>query len=95
MISEFKEMERRGVKLNTKQMSGKPYPLQKETLSIVTPPNETYNGKEIPMMITTTAGVHVQFRKRIKIFKTKKHAQSKKLINKAQLMTILKKMIQK
>ena len=48
-------------------MRKKYYPLENETLSIVTPPNETYNGKELPTVITTTVGVHVQSGGRIRI----------------------------
>lgn len=74
-------------------MRGKSYPLKNETLNIVTPPNETYNGKEMPMVITTTAGVYTQFGKRIKIFKANEQVRSKKIINLGQIMNILKTMI--
>lgn len=50
-------------------MSKNSYSLKNEMRSIVTPPNEIFNGKELPTMITTTEGVYVQFGKRIKIFK--------------------------
>lgn len=48
-------------------MHKKSYPLENETLNIVTPPNETYKGKEIPTVITTTEGVYVQSGRSIKI----------------------------
>ena len=48
-------------------MRKKTYPLENEKLSIVTPPNETYNGKEIPVVVNTTAGVFVQSGQSIKI----------------------------
>ena len=37
-------------------MQKKTYPQKKETLNIVTPPNSTYGNKEIPIVVTTTAG---------------------------------------
>jgi hypothetical protein len=37
-------------------MTKKSYPIETETLILVTPPNETYNGKEIPHTLLTTAG---------------------------------------
>lgn len=48
-------------------MRKKSYPLENDTLSIVTPPNATYNSKEIPVVVTTTAGVFVQSGQSIKI----------------------------
>ena len=48
-------------------MQKKTYPLENEKLSIVTPPNETYNGKEIPVVVTTTAGILVQSEQSVKI----------------------------
>jgi hypothetical protein len=48
-------------------MRKKSYPLESDTLSIATPPTETYNGKEIPVVVTTTAGVFVQSEQSIKI----------------------------
>ncbi len=71
------------------------YPLENETLNIVTPPNETYEGKEIPTVITTTEGVYVQSGKSLKIFKAKEQAQTKKFLNLAQIMKILKTMMYK
>jgi hypothetical protein len=59
-------------------MRQKSYPLKNETLSIVTPPNETYKGKEIPTVITTTAGVFVQSEQSIKISNSKGQTKSKK-----------------
>lgn len=76
-------------------MRKKSYPIVNDTLYIVTPPNETYNGKELPTVITTTAGVYVQFRRSIKICKAKEQAQSKKFVNMAQIMKILKTMMYK
>jgi hypothetical protein len=58
-------------------MRKKSYPLENETLNIVTPPNETYKGKEIPTLITTTAGVFVQFIQSIKTSNSKGQTKSK------------------
>ena len=52
-------------------MLEKSYPLQNEKPCLVTPPNETYNDKEFPTVITTTAGVYVQSGERIRIIKAK------------------------
>jgi hypothetical protein len=52
-------------------MRKKSYPLENETLSIITPPNETYNGKEIPQILTTTAGVFVESGQSITISNSK------------------------
>jgi hypothetical protein len=52
-------------------MRKKSYPFENKTLSIVTPPNQTYNGKEKPLVITTTAGVFVQCGPSIKTPKSK------------------------
>jgi hypothetical protein len=59
-------------------MRKKSYPLENETLSIVTPPNETYKGKEIPTVITTTAGVFVQSEQSLKTSNLKGQTKSKK-----------------
>jgi hypothetical protein len=59
-------------------MRKKSYPLENETLSIVTPPNETYKGKEIPTVITTTAGVFVQSGHSVKISNSEGKTKSKK-----------------
>jgi hypothetical protein len=59
-------------------MRKKSYTIENETLSFVTPPNETYEGKEIPTVITTTAGVYVQSGKSIKISNSKRQTKSKK-----------------
>jgi hypothetical protein len=40
-------------------MPKKTYKIQDETLSILSQPNQTYNGKDIPQTITT-AGVFIQ-----------------------------------
>ncbi len=48
-------------------MRKKSYPLENESFGIVTQVNQTYNGKEIPQTITTTAGVYVQSGQSIKI----------------------------
>jgi hypothetical protein len=58
-------------------MRKKSYPLKKDTLSIVTPPNETYNGKEIPVVVNTTAGVFVQYKQSIKISNSEELPKSK------------------
>ena len=55
-IEELEELERRDLKLNRKQMFKKAYPIENEMLSIVTQVNPTYNGKEIPHILLTTAG---------------------------------------
>ena len=59
-------------------MSKKFYPIVNETLSIVTQVNQTYNGKEIPQAITTTAGVFVQSGKSIKTSNSKTQPKSNK-----------------
>ncbi len=59
-------------------MSKKSYAIANQKPNILTPPNETYNGKEIPTIITTTEGVFVQSGKSIKIFNTKRQIKSKK-----------------
>ena len=55
------------------------YPLENESFSIVTQVNQTYNGKEIPHTITTTAGVYVQSGQSIKISNSKGQTKSKKI----------------
>ncbi|MEC5164939.1 hypothetical protein RCH18_000662 [Flavobacterium sp. PL11] len=52
-------------------MRKKTYPQKKETLSIVTPPNETYNGKVIALVVATTAGEFDQSGKLLKISNSK------------------------
>jgi hypothetical protein len=52
-------------------MSKKIYKVENETLGILTPPNETYNGKEIPVVVSTTEGVYVQYRESLKISNSK------------------------
>ena len=47
-------------------MRKKKYTKENEMLSIITPPNETYNGKEIPVVVSTTEGVFVQSGQSIK-----------------------------
>ena len=54
------------------------YTIVNQMLSIVTQVNQTYNGKEIPQTITTTAGVFVQIGKNIKISNSKRQTKSKK-----------------
>lgn len=61
-------------------MRKKNYKLQNETLDILTQPNETYTGKDIPQTITTTAGIYVQSGQTIKIYKPKANPKSKKNI---------------
>ena len=58
-------------------MRKKYYPLTKQEPFILTPTNETYNGKEIPLVITTTAGVFVQSGPSIKICNSKAQPKSK------------------
>jgi hypothetical protein len=58
-------------------MRKKSYSRENETLSIVTPPNATYNGKEIATVITTTAGVFVQSDKSMEISNSKARPKSK------------------
>lgn len=48
-------------------MRKKMYPPKKETLSVVTPPNETYNDKEKALVLTTTAGEFDQSGQLLKI----------------------------
>jgi len=59
-------------------MRKKYYPLENETLNIVTPPNETYKGKEIPTVIITTEGVYVQSGQRLKICNSEGQIKKKK-----------------
>ncbi len=59
-------------------MKKKSYPVEKQTLNLVTPPNATYNGKEIPTVITTTAGVFVQSEQSLKTSNSKTQPKSKK-----------------
>jgi hypothetical protein len=59
-------------------MRKKSYPLENETLNIVTPPNETYEGTEIPTVISTTAGVFVQSEQSLKTSNSKGQTKSKK-----------------
>lgn len=47
-------------------MSKKTYTTENEMLSILTPPNETYNGKQIPVVVSTTEGVFEQSGQSIK-----------------------------
>ena len=47
-------------------MTKKTYTKENEMLSILTPPNETYNGKQIPVVVSTTKGVFVQSGQNIK-----------------------------
>jgi hypothetical protein len=58
-------------------MRKKTYPLENEKLSIVTPPNSTYGNKEIPVVVTTTAGVFVQSRQSKKISNSEDQPKSK------------------
>ncbi len=57
-------------------MRKKSYSRENETLNIVTPPNGSYNGKEIPVVLTTTAGVYVQSGRSIKISNSKEQPKS-------------------
>ncbi len=59
-------------------MGKKSYPLENETLSIVTPLSETYTGQEIPTVITTTVGVNMQSGQSIKICSSKGNTKTKK-----------------
>jgi hypothetical protein len=59
-------------------MSKKSYPLPNQTLNILTPPNSTYDNKEIPLVLTTTEGVFVQSGRSIKIYNSKAQTKSKK-----------------
>jgi hypothetical protein len=60
-------LERRSLILNIKTNDKKILSQKNETLSLVTPPNETYNGKEIPHTLLTTAGEFVQYDQSLKI----------------------------
>lgn len=59
-------------------MSKKYYPIVNDTLSIVTQVNQTYNGKEIPQTIMTTAALFVQSGPNIKICNSMEQPKSKK-----------------
>jgi hypothetical protein len=48
-------------------MHKKKYPKVNTDLNILTQLNQTYNGKEIPTVITTTTGVFMQSEQSIKI----------------------------
>ena len=58
-------------------MAKKLYPIKKPEVNILTPPNETYNGKEIGAVITSTAGIYVQSGQSIKIFNSKEQPKSR------------------
>lgn len=53
------------------------YPLANPELNILTPQNETYNNKDIPVIVTTTAGEFVQSGGSIKISNSKAQPKSK------------------
>lgn len=53
-------------------MRKKTYPPTKETLSIVAPSNETYNGKVKALVVTTTAGEFDQSGQLLKISNSKR-----------------------
>jgi hypothetical protein len=57
-------------------MRKKNYIIEEETLGILTQPNETDNGKEIPQTIITTAGVFVQSEQSLKICNSKELPKS-------------------
>ena len=59
-------------------MSKKSYPKPNQTLNIVTPPNSTYNSKEILVVVTTTAGEFDQSGQLVKISDSKELPKSKK-----------------
>lgn len=59
-------------------MSKKYFTLENETLGLVTQVNQTYNGKEIPQTIMTTAGLFVQSGPNIKICNSMELPKSKK-----------------